>query len=122
MADLGAVGSLVEQSRLYPLGRNAYSLNRAHNPIGGIPVAEQALRPFPYPEDLRRLGGTVVHPTPRLVRVLVRNWVTHHQTAATRPDDTGAWSVAVPAGRYDIAYLADGRAPVCHGPYVVEVE
>jgi hypothetical protein len=122
MADLGAVGTLVERVLLYPVGRNAYSLSCAANPIGGILVPEQALRPFPYPEDLRWLIGSVIHPDPTAVTIIIRHWRTHHVTATTRADESGAWSAAVPPGQYDISYLADGRAPVAHGPYTVGLD
>jgi hypothetical protein len=120
MADHGAVGTLLAARLSCPLGRTAFSLARRANPIGAILVAEQPERSFPYPEDLRRVAGTVVHPRPPEVAVILRHWTTRRIIAVARPDGAGAWSARVPAGNYDIAYLADGHAPVCHGPYRID--
>ena len=57
-------------------------------------------------------GGPVDH-------VVIRAWDTKVLVDEVTPDTNGAWSARVPPGDYDITYLADGFAPVCHGPYVV---
>ncbi len=51
--------------------------------------------------------------------VVIRDWGTRGFVGETAPDQAGAWSIDVPPGTYDITYLADGCAPICHGPYTI---
>ena len=39
--------------------------------------------------------------------------------ASVIPASNGNWSASVPPGRYDVTYISDGCAPICHGPYTV---
>lgn len=52
--------------------------------------------------------------------VRIRGWVDRADVLSVTPDEDGDWSASIPPGQYDITYLADGCAPVCHGPYTVD--
>lgn len=51
--------------------------------------------------------------------VVVFDWSTEEVLAKLIPELDGNWTATVPAGLYGITYLADGCAPVTHGPYTV---
>lgn len=53
--------------------------------------------------------------------VVIRDWNTRELVARVVPDANGDWSAEVPPGTYDVSYLAEGCAPVLHGPYTVEL-
>lgn len=52
-------------------------------------------------------------------RILIHDATTGALIASAVPDPDGSWSAQVVPGQYDLTYLADGCAPVCHGPYAV---
>jgi DNA-binding beta-propeller fold protein YncE len=53
--------------------------------------------------------------------VVIRGWGTRELVAKVIPDSAGDWSAEVPPGVYDVSYLAEGCAPIIHGPYTVEL-
>lgn len=54
--------------------------------------------------------------------VVILSHTTHETGRILTPDAEGVWSTTLPPAQYDILYLADGCAPVCHGPYTVTAQ
>lgn len=66
-------------------------------------------------------GTATVHSGGPVDRVLVFDWQGGELAGMTEPNETGGWSLAVLPGVYGVTYLAEGCAPVTHGPYTVPV-
>lgn len=87
---------------------------------GQLPASHPYLSGPPTAPDLVTISGQAVTASGAAAQaVLIRNWSTHAHVATLTPDSAGDWSADLYAGQYDITYLYDGCAPICHGPYTL---
>jgi len=87
-------------------------------PSALAPLALEELRQYGLSGPVSTLAGGPV--TGGDITILVRDWATHEHVGVVTPDEAGYWSIDVLPGQYDVTYIADGCAPICHGPYTVE--
>ena len=91
--------------------------------INSTSAFEPPLEVFlPYVGALVTLSGRVLMSSGGPAdEVVFRAWESRKLWARVYTDGNGDWSVDVPPGKYDVTYIAEGCAPVVHGPYNVVV-
>lgn len=88
--------------------------------VTDIPVwTANELRRFAVPQLITLSGNATKATGVPIDEVVALQATTHMPMARSAPDAQGDWSAAVPAGACHLLYLADGCAPICHGPYTV---
>lgn len=85
---------------------NDYLMEKWAISPGAIPLAGNVTKALGGPAD----------------SVRVFDWETGHKRALVTPDENGDWSVGLVSGVYGVIYMANGCAPVVHGPYTLEPE
>lgn len=66
------------------------------------------------------IASTVVDKTGQKADlVVVRDWNSKAFIEKAAPNEQGEWNIYIPPGTYDITYLKSGFQPVCHGPYTI---
>lgn len=75
-----------------------------------------------WPAALATIGNTsTVYGNGPVDAVTVYDHATRVLVASAVPDSSGAWSLQIPPGTYDVIYHAAGCQSLCHGPYTISV-
>ena len=108
---------LATDTLAFALGRCFFNLDRTNNPLSFVLTSNQGKRATAYAEDLINFGGKVECAEMPEVEVVVFGWQSRQLYGRIAPAEDGSWSTALPAGSYGLSYLANGFAPISHGPY-----